>query len=166
MFVEAFDKKYGYKPEWGAENAYMQIRARGRAWSPRPAPSIRRTSSRPYEKGETFNSLVGDVHFRPEDHQCVRPVVIVRGKQPKDMKNKEDYWEVARSRARRAADAEAGRVRLQSRRLHLTHLTLLRVDDAERRFCRVMAGSKARSTFFAAFGPAACKMLGGADARH
>ena len=25
MFVEAFDKKYGYKPEWGAENAYMQF---------------------------------------------------------------------------------------------------------------------------------------------
>ncbi len=25
MFVEAFDKKYGYKPEWGANNAYMQF---------------------------------------------------------------------------------------------------------------------------------------------
>jgi len=24
----------------------------------------------------------------------VRPVVIVRGKKPSDMKNKEDYWEV------------------------------------------------------------------------
>ena len=47
-----------------------------------------------YEKGETFPSMVGDVHFRPEDHQLVRPVVIVRGKHPKDMKNKEDYWEV------------------------------------------------------------------------
>jgi hypothetical protein len=47
-----------------------------------------------YEKGETFPSFVGDVHFRPEDHQLVRPVVIVKGKAPKDMKNKEDYWEV------------------------------------------------------------------------
>jgi hypothetical protein len=47
-----------------------------------------------YEKGETFPSTVGDVHFRPEDHQLVRPVIIVRGKAPKDMKNKEDYWEV------------------------------------------------------------------------
>ena len=25
MFVEAFDKKYGYKPEWGANNAYMEF---------------------------------------------------------------------------------------------------------------------------------------------
>ena len=32
--------------------------------------------------------------FPPEDHQLVRPVVIVRGKSPKEMKNKEDYWEV------------------------------------------------------------------------
>jgi len=56
MFVEAFDKKYGYKPEWGAENGYMQfaIGARrtatcssrsGPAWYLKPALSIRRTSS-------------------------------------------------------------------------------------------------------------------------
>src|SRR6187399_1461024 len=25
MFVDEFDKKYGYKPEWGAENAYMEF---------------------------------------------------------------------------------------------------------------------------------------------
>jgi hypothetical protein len=47
-----------------------------------------------YEKGETFPSTVGDVHFRAADHQLVRPVVIVRGKAPGDMKNKEDYWDV------------------------------------------------------------------------
>ena len=93
MFVEAFDKKYGYKPEWGAENAYMQLaiwaRMAEEAGSFYPPDVIRA-----YEKGETFPSMVGDVHFRPEDHQLVRPVVIVRGKHPKDMKNKEDYWEV------------------------------------------------------------------------
>ena len=38
--------------------------------------------------------MVGDVHFRAEDHQLVRPVVIVRGKKPADMKGKEDWWEV------------------------------------------------------------------------
>ena len=47
-----------------------------------------------YEKGETIPSLVGDVHYRPEDHQCVRPVIIVKGKMEKDMKNKEDYYDV------------------------------------------------------------------------
>ena len=25
MFNEAFEKKYGYKPEWGAENAYISF---------------------------------------------------------------------------------------------------------------------------------------------
>ena len=35
--------------------------------------------------------MVGEVHFRKEDHQLVRPVVIVKGKTPKDMKNKEDF---------------------------------------------------------------------------
>ncbi len=93
MFVEAFNKKYGYRPEWGAENAYMQFAIWARMVSEAGTfypPDVIKT----YEKGETFPSMVGDVHFRPEDHQLVRPVVIVRGKAPKDMKNPEDYWEV------------------------------------------------------------------------
>ncbi len=93
MFVEAFNKKYGYRPEWGAENAYMQFAIWARMVSEAGTfypPSV----IKQYEKGETFPSMVGDVHFRPEDHQLVRPVVIVRGKKPSDMKNKEDYWEI------------------------------------------------------------------------
>ncbi|MGY3485124.1 branched-chain amino acid transport system substrate-binding protein [Bradyrhizobium sp. USDA 4011] len=93
MFVEAFDAKYGYKPEWGANNSYMQFAIWARMVSETgsfyPPDVIRQ-----YEKGETFSSTVGDVHFRAEDHQLVRPVVIVRGKAPKEMKNTEDYWEV------------------------------------------------------------------------
>jgi ABC-type branched-subunit amino acid transport system substrate-binding protein len=93
MFVEAFDKKNGYKPEWGAENAYMQFamwaRMVSEAGSFYPPDVIKQ-----YEKGETIPSMVGDVHFRAADHQLVRPVVIVKGKAPKDMKNKEDFWEV------------------------------------------------------------------------
>jgi ABC-type branched-subunit amino acid transport system substrate-binding protein len=93
MFVEAFDKKYGYKPEWGAENAYMQFaiwaRMVSEAGSFYPPDVIKQ-----YEKGETFDSMVGPVHFRAADHQLVRPVVIVKGKAPKDMKSKDDYWEV------------------------------------------------------------------------
>ena len=46
------------------------------------------------ESGAKLQSTVGEVHFRPEDHQLVRPVIIVRGKKPADMKNKEDFWEV------------------------------------------------------------------------
>ncbi len=93
MFVEAFDKKYGYKPDWSAENGYSQIAIWARmveeAGSFYP-PDVIKT----YEKGETFQSLVGDVHFRAADHQLVRPVIIVRGKKPADMKGKEDWWEV------------------------------------------------------------------------
>ena len=77
-------------------------------------------SSSSTRRARPSRRLVGDVHFRPEDHQLVRPVIIVRGKAPKDMKNKEDYLGGARSRAGRAADAEAGRLRLPARRLHLT----------------------------------------------
>jgi ABC-type branched-subunit amino acid transport system substrate-binding protein len=93
MFNAEFVKKYGYHPEWGAENAYTSFAHWSRmvheAGTFYP-PSVIKT----YEKGETIPSMVGDVHYRPEDHQCVRPVVIVRGKAPKDMKNKEDFWEV------------------------------------------------------------------------
>jgi branched-chain amino acid transport system substrate-binding protein len=93
MFVETFDKKNGYRPEWGAESAYMSIAIWARMVSEAGSfypPDVIKT----FEKGETFESMVGPVHFRPEDHQLVRPVVIVQGKHPKEMKNSEDYWEV------------------------------------------------------------------------
>ena len=93
LFVDAFQKKYNYRPEWGAENAYMQFaiwaRMVSEAGSFYPPDVIKQ-----YEKGETFPSMVGEVRFRPEDHQLIRPVVIVRGKSPKEMKNPEDFWEV------------------------------------------------------------------------
>jgi ABC-type branched-subunit amino acid transport system substrate-binding protein len=93
MFVESFLKKYGYHPEWGANNAYMQIAMWARMVSEAGTlypPEVIKT----YEKGETFPTTIGDCHFRAADHQLVRPVVIVRGKAPKDMRNKEDFWEV------------------------------------------------------------------------
>jgi branched-chain amino acid transport system substrate-binding protein len=93
MFVDSFNKKYGYRPEWGANNAYMSFAIWARMVSEAgtfyPPDVIKQ-----YEKGETFPSTVGDVHFRAADHQLVRPVIIVRGKAPKDMKNSEDYWQV------------------------------------------------------------------------
>jgi hypothetical protein len=41
-----------------------------------------------------LNSTVGEVYFRKEDHQLVRPVVIVQGKKQSEMKGKEDFWNV------------------------------------------------------------------------
>ena len=93
MFNDAFSKKYGYKPEWGAENGYMSFVHWARMVEETGSfypPDIIKT----WEKGETIPSLVGDVHYRPEDHQCVRPVIIVKGKKPADMKNKEDFYDI------------------------------------------------------------------------
>jgi ABC-type branched-subunit amino acid transport system substrate-binding protein len=93
MFVEAFYKKYGYRPEWGANNAYMQFAmwadAVERAGTFYPPAVIKA-----YEAGKHIQSTVGEVYFRAADHQLVRPVIIVRGKAPDAMKNPEDFWEV------------------------------------------------------------------------
>ena len=93
MFVTAFEQKYGYKPEWGANNAYMEFalwaEAVENAGSFYPPDVIKS-----YEAGRKIQSTVGEVYFRTEDHQLVRPVIIVRGKKPADMHNKEDFYEV------------------------------------------------------------------------
>ena len=93
MFVETFEKKFGYKPEWGAENAYMEFalwaEAVENAGTFYPPDVIKS-----YEAGRKIQSLVGEVYWRAEDHQLVRPVFIVKGKAPKDMKGKEDFYEV------------------------------------------------------------------------
>jgi ABC-type branched-subunit amino acid transport system substrate-binding protein len=93
MFVEEFEKKFGYKPEWGAENAYMEFalwaEAVEHAGSFYPPDVIKS-----YESPRKLQSFVGEVSWRPEDHQLVRPVVIVKGKAKSAMRNKEDYWEV------------------------------------------------------------------------
>jgi len=93
MFVLEFEKKYGYKPEWGAENAYMEFalwaEAVEHAGTFYPPDVIKS-----YESPRKLNSMVGEVEWRAADHQLIRPVIIVKGKEPKDMKNKEDYWEV------------------------------------------------------------------------
>jgi ABC-type branched-subunit amino acid transport system substrate-binding protein len=93
MFVEAFEQKYKYKPEWGANNAYMSFalwaEAVENAGTFYPPDVIKS-----YEAGRKIQSTVGEVYFRAADHQLVRPVIIVQGKGSKDMKNKEDFWEV------------------------------------------------------------------------
>ena len=89
-----FEKKYGYKPEWGA-NALHAVRAAGPTPSRRPAPSIRRTSSRPTRAAQKLQSTVGEVYFRAAKiTSSSARSSSSRGKKPSDMKDKEDYWEV------------------------------------------------------------------------
>jgi ABC-type branched-subunit amino acid transport system substrate-binding protein len=93
QFVSEFEKKFGYKPEWGAENAYMEFalwaEAVEHAGSFYPPDVIKS-----YETPRKLNSFVGDVQWRPEDHQLIRPVIIVKGKAKSAMRDKEDFWEV------------------------------------------------------------------------
>src|SRR6476469_1738852 len=93
LFVDAFEKKFGYHPEWGANNAYMSfafwadaVENAGTFYPPDVIKS--------FEAGRKLESTVGEVYFRKEDHQLVRPVVIVQGKKQSEMKNKEDFWNV------------------------------------------------------------------------
>ena len=93
MFNDAFRAKNKYDPEWGAATGYMQIAM----W----ADAVERAKSfyppdviKAYEAGQHMQSLLGEVWFRPEDHQCVRPVVITRGKKQADMKGPDDFYDV------------------------------------------------------------------------
>ena len=92
-FVAEFDKAYGYKPEWGAHIAYLQTalfaRAAEKTGTFRPVEVIKE-----YEKGDPIDTTIGKVHWRAQDHQLVRPVYIIRGKAKKDMKNKDDFYDI------------------------------------------------------------------------
>ena len=77
-------------PEWGAHVCYLQfalwaksVEAAGTFY---PVEVIKA-----YEKGSKMQSTIGEVYFRAEDHQIVRPIPILRGKKAADMKNKEDF---------------------------------------------------------------------------
>ncbi|HEX5128782.1 MAG TPA: substrate-binding protein [Usitatibacter sp.] len=93
QFVESFEKRFGYKPEWGANNAYMSFalwaEAVENAGTFYPPDVIKS-----FEAGRKLQSTVGEVYFRKEDHQLVRPVVIVQGKKQSEMKSKDDFWTV------------------------------------------------------------------------
>jgi len=92
-FVAAFEKKYNYKPEWSANSGYMQLAFWADAVSQAGTfypPAVIKS----YESARKLNSTVGEVWFRAEDHQLVRPVIIQRGKKQADMKGPEDYYEV------------------------------------------------------------------------
>ncbi len=93
QFVAEFEKKFSYKPEWGANACYMQFAMWANAVETAGTfypPAVIKA----YENGAKIQSTVGEVWFRPEDHQLVRPVIIVRGKKAGEMKSKEDWWEV------------------------------------------------------------------------
>ena len=119
MFVEAFDKKYGYKPEWGANNAYMSFAIWARMVSEAgtfyPPDVIKQ-----YEKGEKFE-LDRRPGLLPQGRPPAGPPGDYRPRQrAKGHEEQGGLLGGPRSGGGRAVDAEAGRLRLQSRRLYLS----------------------------------------------
>lgn len=94
-FVTAFLQKHGYHPRWGAHIAYMQMLiwavAVERAKTFNPVAVIKTLEA---SKSDPFDTTLGKVWYRAEDHQLVRPVPVVVGKAPAAMKNPDDFYDV------------------------------------------------------------------------
>ena len=94
-FVEAFRAKNNYYPRWGAHIAYMQTYiwslAVERAGSFYPPDVIKTLEA---SKSDPWDSTLGKVWYRAEDHQMIRPVPVVVGKKPSEMKNPEDFYDI------------------------------------------------------------------------
>ncbi|MGA8260462.1 MAG: substrate-binding protein [Arenicellales bacterium] len=93
-FVSSFEAKYKEKPRWCAHIAYLQTlvwaQAVEHAGSFYPVDVIKALETMEF-KGTTL----GDVRYRAHDHQMIRPVPVVVGKKPSEMKNPEDFYTVA-----------------------------------------------------------------------
>jgi branched-chain amino acid transport system substrate-binding protein len=92
-FVADFERKYNYKPRWGASEVYLQmivwadaVSRAGTFYPPHVIAAL--------ESGHKVDSIYGEVWYRAGDHQMVRPVPIVVGKTKAEMKSPEDYYEI------------------------------------------------------------------------
>ncbi|TDR93460.1 ABC transporter substrate-binding protein [Enterovirga rhinocerotis] len=94
-FVESFVAKNKYHPRWAAHVGYTQAFLWAltveRAGSFNPIEVIKAYES---SKANPYESTLGKIYFRAEDHQAVRPVAVLRGKAPAAMKGPEDFYDV------------------------------------------------------------------------
>ncbi|QDM14770.1 ABC transporter substrate-binding protein [Tardiphaga sp. vice352] len=94
-FVEAFVAQNKYYPRWGAHIGYMQTylwaMSVERANTFNPVDVIKAMEN---SKAQPYETTIGKVYFRAEDHQMVRPIPILRGKKPSEMKHKEDFYDI------------------------------------------------------------------------
>jgi branched-chain amino acid transport system substrate-binding protein len=93
LFVDSFDAKFKYKPSWPAHIAYTQMMC----W----ADAVERAKSfnpllviKALEAGHKLQLPLGEVWYRAQDHQQVRPVPVVVGKKPSEMRNPDDYFKI------------------------------------------------------------------------
>lgn len=94
-FVEAFVAQNKYAPRWGAHIGYMQTylwaASVERAGGFHPVQVIKALEG---SKAQPYETSIGKVYFRAEDHQMVRPIPILVGKAPSAMKSPEDFYDV------------------------------------------------------------------------
>jgi branched-chain amino acid transport system substrate-binding protein len=92
-FVADFEQKYKYKPRWGASEIYLQMivwaDAVERAGTFYPPEVIKAL-----EAGHKVDTIYGEVWYRAGDHQMVRPVPVMVGKKPAEMKGPEDFYRI------------------------------------------------------------------------
>jgi ABC-type branched-subunit amino acid transport system substrate-binding protein len=90
-FVADFEEKYKYKPRWGASEIYLQIivwaDAVERAGTFYPPEVIKALEAK-------VDTIYGEVWYRAGDHQMVRPVPVMVGKKPGEMKGPEDFYRI------------------------------------------------------------------------
>lgn len=96
LFVDDFNAKHKFRPYWPAHIAYSQMMiwaiAVERAKTFHPVEVIKQL-----ESGKPMATTLGDVYYRAGDHQLVRPVPVMRGKKPAEMKAKDDYFELVQT---------------------------------------------------------------------
>lgn len=94
-FVASFLDKNKYHPRWGAHIAYMQTYLWAltveRVGGFNPVDMIKAMEA---SKSQPYDSTIGRVYYRAEDHQMVRPIPILKGKAPAAMKGPEDFYEI------------------------------------------------------------------------
>lgn len=94
-FVQAFLAQHKYHPRWGAHIAYLQTLIWAvsveRAKTFYPVEVIKTLEA---SKSDPYETSLGKVYYRAEDHQLVRPVPVVVGKAPSAMKNPDDFYDV------------------------------------------------------------------------
>lgn len=95
VFVDSFLAQNKYYPRWGAHIGYMQTylwaMSVERANTFNPVAVIKAMEN---SKAQPYETTIGRVYFRAEDHQMVRPIPILRGKKPSEMKHKEDFYDI------------------------------------------------------------------------
>lgn len=95
LFVDDFQAKHKYRPYWPAHIAYSQMMiwaiAVERAKTFHPVEVIKTL-----ESGKPMQTSLGEVYYRAGDHQLIRPVPVLRGKKPSEMRSPDDYYEVVK----------------------------------------------------------------------